>query len=115
MRLRPKSILLLSVLLAMVSPELKAQTTTSGGLTGVVTDPSHAVVPHAGIEIKNDAQGSIQSTKTDREGVYQFSFQCRIQGCERTDNVCVPISSKAVAQRELHDAGLGQGGCELSE
>ena len=74
MRLRPISVLLLSVLLAMVSPEPNAQTTTSGGLTGVVTDSSHAVVPDTRIEIKDEAKGSIQSTKTDREGVYRFSF-----------------------------------------
>ncbi len=76
MRLRPVSVLLLSVLVVAASPpnKLNAQTTTSGGLTGVVTDPSHAVVPDTRIEIKNDAQGSIQSTKTDREGVYRFFF-----------------------------------------
>jgi len=36
-----------------VSPadKLNAQTTTSGGLTGVVTDPSSAVVPDASVEI----------------------------------------------------------------
>jgi Carboxypeptidase regulatory-like domain len=73
MRLR---LSLLAVLLVAASPANKvhAQTTTSGGLTGVVTDASHAVVPDAGVEIKNDAKGTIQSTKTDREGAYQFSF-----------------------------------------
>jgi len=38
-----------------------------------------------------------------------------LQGCEETDHVRCLIGSKAVAQRELHDAGLGQCGCELSE
>jgi hypothetical protein len=51
-----------------------AQTTTSGGLTGVVTDPSNAVVPDASIEIRDSAKGTIQATKTDREGLYQFFF-----------------------------------------
>jgi carboxypeptidase family protein len=76
MRLRPISVLFLAVLLAIVAPanESNAQTTTSGGLTGVVTDPSHALVPDAGVEIKDNAKGTTQSTKTDREGVYQFSF-----------------------------------------
>ena len=76
MRLRPISVLLLAVLLVTASPanKLNAQTTTSGGLTGVVTDPSHAVVSDARVEIKDTAKGNIQSTKTDREGVYQFSF-----------------------------------------
>jgi hypothetical protein len=76
MRLQLKSILLLAVLLAVVSPanKLNAQTTTSGGLTGVVTDPSRAVVPGADVEIKDNAKGTTQSTKTDREGVYRFFF-----------------------------------------
>jgi len=51
-----------------------AQTTNSGGLTGVVADSSGAVVVSADIEIKNDSKGTIQATKTDREGVYRFFF-----------------------------------------
>lgn len=76
MRLRPISLLLLAVVLITASPanKLNAQTTTSGGLTGVVTDPSHAVVPDATIEIKDNAKGTTQSTKTDHEGVYWFFF-----------------------------------------
>jgi hypothetical protein len=51
-----------------------AQTTTSGGLTGVVTDASHAVVPDAVVDIKDNTKGANQSAKTDHEGVYQFFF-----------------------------------------
>jgi hypothetical protein len=53
---------------------LSAQTTTSGGLTGVVTDRSGAVVPDAKVDIKDDSKGTNQSTKTDQQGVYQFFF-----------------------------------------
>jgi len=76
MRLRPISELLLAVFFVAASPanRLNAQTTTSGALTGVVTDPSHAVVPDAGVEIKDNAKGTTQSAKTDREGVYRFFF-----------------------------------------
>jgi len=76
MRLWPISVLLLAVLLVAASPanKLNAQTTTSGGLTGVVTDPSHAVVPDAFVEIRDTAKGTVQSAKTDREGVYRFFF-----------------------------------------
>lgn len=76
MRLRPLSVLLLGVIFAMAyhANKLNAQTTTSGGLTGVVTDASDAVVPDAGIEIKDSARGVTQSAKTDREGVYLFFF-----------------------------------------
>jgi len=67
------SVLLLFLSLSF-SNELNAQTTTSGGLSGVVTDPSNALVPKAEVEIKDIAKGTIQSTKTDYEGVYRFFF-----------------------------------------
>jgi hypothetical protein len=53
---------------------VRAQTTTSGGLTGVVTDPSGAIVPNADVRIKDDAKGITNSTKTDQDGVYRFFF-----------------------------------------
>src|SRR6266699_3412477 len=75
MRLRPTCLLLSALLFALsFSTELTAQTTTSGGLTGVVTDPTHAVVLGAEIEIEEQSKGTTQSTKTEREGVYRFFF-----------------------------------------
>jgi Carboxypeptidase regulatory-like domain len=49
-----------------------AQTTTSGGLTGVVSDPSHAVVPDAILELRDSAKGTIQTSRTNVDGVYRF-------------------------------------------
>ena len=75
MRSPPIHLLLLALLLAFpFGNRLGAQTTTSGGLTGVVTDQSNAVVPDANVEIEDNAKGTSQSTKTDRGGVYRFSF-----------------------------------------
>jgi hypothetical protein len=75
MRLRPRQFLFSVLLLAVsLSSELNSQTTTSGGLTGVITDQSSAVVPSADVEIKDNAKGTTQSTKTDHEGVYRFFF-----------------------------------------
>ena len=62
------------LMVVCLSIELGAQTTTSGGLTGVVTDETKAVVPDADVEIKDNAKGATQTTKTDREGVYRFFF-----------------------------------------
>ncbi len=62
------------LLLFPCSNNLSAQTTTSGGLTGVVSDPSHAVVPNAVVELRDNAKGTIQSAKTDDYGVYRFFF-----------------------------------------
>jgi len=68
-------LVVLGLLLGLpISNRSLAQTTTSGGLTGVVTDPSGAVVVGADVEIKNNSKGTTQSLKTDRGGAYQFSF-----------------------------------------
>lgn len=74
MRFRP--ILLSALLFLTVSfgVDLNAQTTASGALAGVVTDQSIAAIPDAEIEIKDKAKGTTQLTRTDREGVYRFSF-----------------------------------------
>ena len=75
MLLRPQRLMLFPMLVAMsLSYEMWSQTTTSGGLTGVVTDQTNAVVPNADVEIKDEAKGTSQTTKTDREGVYRFFF-----------------------------------------
>jgi len=64
----------LLVLLFATSISTLAQTTTSGGLAGAVTDPSKAVVPDADIKIEDQAKGTTQSTKTDQHGMYRFFF-----------------------------------------
>jgi hypothetical protein len=51
-----------------------AQTTTSGALTGVVTDPSKAIVPEAVVRLRDATKGTTQATIADREGVYRFFF-----------------------------------------
>jgi hypothetical protein len=60
--------------IAFLAGRLNSQTTTSGGLAGVVTDPSNALVPQANVEIRDTATGALQATKSDREGVYRFFF-----------------------------------------
>jgi hypothetical protein len=69
-------ILLYSVLsvICFLGNRSTAQTTTSGSLTGVVTDPSGAFVPNAKVEIRDSAKGTIQTAKTDGDGVYRFFF-----------------------------------------
>ena len=75
MKLRlPLSILLVTLTAVRLSSEVSAQTTTSGGFTGVVSDQSEAVVTNAKVEIKYIQKGNVQSTKTDRGGVYRFFF-----------------------------------------
>ena len=75
MKLPPTWRLLSAILLAsLLARHLPAQTTISGGLTGVVTDPSGAVIPDADVEIRDSTKGTLERTKTDRFGAYRFSF-----------------------------------------
>src|SRR5438309_12102575 len=75
MRLQQTPLLCSALLLAVsLSSELDAQTTVSGGLAGVITDPSNAVVPDAHVVVRRSTKGTTQSTKSDRQGGYQFFF-----------------------------------------
>jgi hypothetical protein len=67
-------VVITSLLFVVATSNLTAQTTASGSLTGTVTDPSDHFVPGAIVELKDNAKGTPQSTKTDAEGAYLFSF-----------------------------------------
>src|SRR5215469_2538260 len=43
-----------------------AQTSTTGDVAGVVTDPTNAVVPDAKVTLKDNAKGSSQESKTNK-------------------------------------------------
>lgn len=75
MRFQPSCFRLLALSLALVLAScLHAQTTTSGGMTGVVTDPSSAIVPGANIQIRDNSRGTKHTAKTDDEGAFRFFF-----------------------------------------
>jgi len=62
----------LLVVLSLGSTRLAAQTNTTGDIAGVVTDPSNAVVPDAKLSLKDNAKGSTQDTKSNKDGAYRF-------------------------------------------
>jgi Carboxypeptidase regulatory-like domain len=66
--------LALLVTLTVPGVHVQGQTTTTGGLSGVVVDQTAAVVPDAAVEIEDIAKGTVQSAKTGRNGAYHFSF-----------------------------------------
>src|SRR5437879_12387721 len=75
MRLRPTHLLFLGLLVAVsLANTLNAQTTTSGSLAGVVTDPTSAVLPDADVVILGNAKGTTQSTNTYRDRAYRSFF-----------------------------------------
>ena len=51
-----------------------AQTTTTGDIAGVVTDPSGALLPDAAVALKDLGRGVTADTKTNGEGAYRFSL-----------------------------------------
>src|SRR5215469_4741318 len=67
-------VLALLMLTVCALQKLNAQTTTSGALAGVITDQTNAVIVDADVQLKDNAKDTTRSTKTNREGVYQFPF-----------------------------------------
>lgn len=70
---RPRSIALLAVLaMVLAVPHLFGQT-DQGTITGVVQDPSGAVIGNASIRLTNLDEGQVLKATTDGAGVYVFS------------------------------------------
>ena len=70
----PIQLLVIVSLALSTIQDSRAQTTASGGLTGVASDPSYGVVSDAVVELLSDTKGTIQTAKTDDGGVYRFFF-----------------------------------------
>jgi hypothetical protein len=64
--------LVVFTLLAVPSARLSAQS-IFGTLTGVVSDPSGAVVPNASVKLVNEQSASTRDTVTNAEGYYSFA------------------------------------------
>ncbi len=74
MRIRTRTILffLSAVVFSGVFDNVRAQS-NSGSISGVVTDPSGAVVPGATVTVENPVSGYVRTLKTDGTGRFQFS------------------------------------------
>jgi hypothetical protein len=72
---RTPSRLLLGIgLLASLSALATAQSITSGDVTGIVTDPTGAVVPGVAMTLTNVNTNVSQKTTTNSDGSYRFAF-----------------------------------------
>jgi hypothetical protein len=71
---RMLSFLMAALLAAVFAIPAAAQSLVSGDVTGIVSDPSGAIVPKVTITLKNNGTGQIQTTTTNASGVYRFSL-----------------------------------------
>jgi len=83
----------------------------TGELSGVVTDPSGAVVPNAQITLSNDATGDKRFTVSTGAGIYRFSalpvvgtytLETSPQGFKSTKIANVIVSVGTVTNRDIH-------------
>ena len=51
-----------------------SQSSTTGALTGIVTDTSQATVPGVTIQLANEASGEVRSTTSNADGSYSFQL-----------------------------------------
>jgi hypothetical protein len=68
------TLITLLLVASLVAPAAFAQSLISGDIAGTVTDPSHAVIANAAVELKSVDEGTTQSTKTNGTGYYRFSL-----------------------------------------
>jgi hypothetical protein len=78
MRLRFENHLRLAVsfiaLLLLLPTLVSAQSVITGGLTGIVTDPSGSVISGAAVSLKNQSTSEVLSATTGPTGAYQFTL-----------------------------------------
>jgi hypothetical protein len=68
------SMLALVAVLVLAVMGLRAQTITQGDVTGVVTDPTGAVLPNATVTLKSNDTGATQTRTTNSTGSYRFAL-----------------------------------------
>jgi hypothetical protein len=68
------AILLLALSTVFVMLPAWGQSTVSGDITGVVSDPSGAILPNAKVTLKNQQTGGTQTANSNGAGVYRFSL-----------------------------------------
>jgi len=65
---------LLIVVLAGCGSSLRAQSESTGALTGTITDPSGAAIPSATVTLVSSATGQTREMNAAANGTYRFSL-----------------------------------------
>src|SRR4029077_20098612 len=69
---RSRAVLLLFAAATLVPLAAGAQVRITGGITGLVTDPSDAIIPGATVQLTDEGTGIARDTVTNASGVFQF-------------------------------------------
>jgi hypothetical protein len=69
-----RSLLVCVAVMLVLSSSSLAQTSSTGALTGTITDPSGAVVSGAAVTLTDKGTGQERTTTSDTEGSYKFSL-----------------------------------------
>ena len=93
-----------------------AQSATTGGLTGTVTDAAGAVSPGVTVALINDATGQTQATTTDAKGIYGFRyflrgayrvhFPCKGSKPRQAISIVVNVSGSGVSNAVLEAGAM---------
>jgi carboxypeptidase family protein len=65
---------LATLVAAMLALPAMAQSFTTGDITGIISDPSGAVLPNVKVTLKNNGTNATQSQNTNASGVYRFAL-----------------------------------------
>src|SRR5277367_4928393 len=71
-RLRRVALVLIAALLVLLSSHARAQTPSTGALTGLALDPSGAVLPEVVVRLIHQKTGATDSATSDGEGRFGF-------------------------------------------
>ena len=95
------SVALLLVLGVVMTP-LRAQTITSGDISGTILDPSSAGIPNITVTAKSEAYGDTRTVNTNAQGRYQFSLL-------RPGVYTITVTAKGFEETQVRaSASLGQ-------
>jgi hypothetical protein len=112
MACRSLTLLVLSALVFSIlcSSSAAAQSGLTGGLTGIVTDPVGAVVPHATVEITSEQTGKVErSIRSEADGGYSatllppgtYSLHVTVANFKQSHISGVPIRSNETSRQDV--------------
>src|SRR5438876_6120312 len=88
--------------LLLISPGLRAQSTTDGAIAGTVTDASGAAVPNASVTVTNKGTNLVQTASSDESGYFRVA---NLQPGSYTTKVEAPGLASFTAENVIVQSG----------